>query len=272
MTEMQKELARINTEARNAAAGDTTENEELPEGSSPLEARAEDAEESEEIAEEASSEDESETSDEGDGGEAPPAVAAAGKKIRIGEREFDSESEAVEYAKELSDKVDKAEIYNSGVRDAIQQLQAQQPEEVAPVVDEDAEFYANPTEKLKKVRAEATADALKIMKAEKLKDEIWSRFGEEYPDVRRKDAERVLLENNDTIGRMTDWGAAMKKVAGKVREEYQEIRELTKPRTQIDTSKRPGVSPSGGKSSGVTPKKPEEKPLSFAEQLRNMKR
>jgi hypothetical protein len=272
MTEMQKELARIKEEAKNTANGEKSESEELPEGSSPIEARAQDAELEEETAEEASSEDESAASDDGEGEESAEVAAAPGKKIKIGEREFDSEADAVEYAKELSSEVEKRNLYDQGVRDTIRELQEKESVVVAEPVDEDAEFYANPTEKLKKVRAEATAEALRLFKAEKLKEEIWTRFGEEYPDVRRKDADRILRENHDTIGRMTDWAGAMKKVAALARAEYEEIRELTKPRTIVNTSKRPGMAPSGGKASGVTPKKTEEKPLSLAEQLRSIKR
>ena len=62
---------------------------------------------------------------------------------------------------------------------------------------------------------------------------------------------------------MTDVSLAMKKLAQKVRAEYEEIRDLAKPRTELKRKENPGVSPSGGSRSGVTPQKKRRQALEF---------
>lgn len=230
---------------------------ELPEGSSPLEAREDATENAEETSEEASGE--SATSE---------TPVREEKSIIIGGKEFKSEAEALAYAEQLADERDKAELYAQGVRDTLAQQSrpAQQQEE--PEDDFDQKFYANPKEALKEVEARATRKALEQIEAVNTREKLWTQFLSENPDIRRKDAERVLQENSSTIGNMTDVSLAMKKLAQKVRAEYEEIRDLAKPRTELKRKENPGVSPSGGSRSGVTPQKKDDRPLSFVEEMR----
>jgi hypothetical protein len=264
MSEMLKELAQSKESAKHTAATGEGGNpngqaDELPEGSSPLEARPEAPEVEEESAEEAPV-DESESSDE-------PAKAAAGAKIRIGGREFESQEEAFKYAEQLERDNEITNAHAAGIREALEATRGPAQPQEEPEEDFDAKFYANPKETLKEIQAKATQDAIALIRAETQREKVWSDFLNEYPDIRRKDAERILSENADTIGKMTDLAAAQKKIAQKVREEYREIQDLMKPRTELKSSKQ-ALSPSGGAGKGVTPKKSEEKPLSFAEQIR----
>lgn len=273
MSKMLEEVKQAKEEANHTAqtgegGNPDGQNEELPQGSSGVEESEETSEVEEEVAEEASGNDESEAS-------APPVAAAGkgnGKKVRIGEREFDSDEEAFKYAEELERKAESAELYNQGVRDALAANAGPAQEEAEPEDDFDARFYSNPKEALGRVKGEAVQEALKIIKAEQTRENLWAQFLEENPDIRRKDAERILAENAQTIGKMTDTVSAMKALARKTREEYAEIRDLGKPRTELKNSKTQAVSPSGGASKGVTPKKSETKPLSFIEEVRQNRR
>ncbi len=253
MSKMLEELKGVKeeTEAQGGASGEAAE---LPEGASPLEARPDAAEDEGEASEEASV--------------ADAAPAKEEETIVIGGKEFKSHAEALAYAEQLADERDKAELYNQGVRDALAaQSRPAQPQE-EPEDDFEQRFYSNPKEALKEVEARATRKALEQIEAVNQKEKLWTQFLSENPDIRRKDAERVLAENNDTIGRMTDISAAMKKLAHKVRAEYEEIRDLYKPRTELKRKENPGLSPSGGARDRVTPQKKDERPLSFVEEMR----
>lgn len=270
MSKMLEEVKQAKEEANHTAqtgegGNPDGQNEELPQGSSGVEESEETSEVEEEVAEEASGNDESETP-------ATLVAKSSGKKVRIGEREFDSDEEAFKYAEELERKAESAELYNQGVRDALAANARPAEEEAEPEDDFDARFYSNPKEALGRVKGEAVQEALKIIKAEQTRENLWAQFLEENPDIRRKDAERILAENAQTIGKMTDTVSAMKALARKTREEYAEIRDLGKPRTELKNSKTQAVSPSGGASKGVTPKKSETKPLSFIEEVRQNRR
>lgn len=229
--------------------------EDLPEGSAPLEAS------SEEITGEAPP---AETSEEDSGGETPPKeTRAAKKKIRIGHEEFDSEEEAFKYAETLQQQ----EIYNQGVRDTLAQTAAPQVE--TPPEDDKFEerFYSNPKEALREVQTKARDEAIAVMRAEQKKEQLWTQFLNENPDVRRKDAERILNENAQVFSKIDDIGKAMKLLAQKTRSEYEEIRALSLPKTELSGRRGP-VSASSGGAPRVTPTKKEGPPLDFISQMK----
>lgn len=263
MSDMLKEVAKVKEDTTSTAKGEggqTNEAEELPEGSSPFEARSADAAVESEVAEGSSEETE---------GSSPAPVA---RKIKIGEREFDSESDAIKYAEELERKTEAAELYNQGVRDAL--AANTRPAEATPEPEDNFEerFYANPKEALKEVQSRARDEAVSLIRAENKREALWNQFLSENPDIRRKDAERILAENAETIGRMTDTIKAMKALAQKTRAEYEEIRDLGKPRTELLNKQNQGLSPSGGAPKRVTPKENNSAPLSFTEELKRLKR
>lgn len=260
-SDMMKEVARINAERR----GHKVEDTELPQGSSKVAKDEETPVEEEATAEEAPAETEGEA--------AVTEPAAEEEPIRIAGREFKTTKEAFAYAEELELTNKLAEAHSAGVREALDaQSRATAPGATAEPEDTfDAEFYANPKETLKKFKAEAKNEALAMMQAERNKENLWNEFLTENPDIRRKDAERILHENWNTIGKLTDIAAGKRLLAQKVRSEYDEITEIRKPRTTL-SEKKAVVSPSGGASSGVTPKKKDETPLSFTEQMRKLKK
>lgn len=255
---MHKELAAVK-------AGKANEAEELPKGASAVAEGEETTEVEAEVTEETSA------SSEGDAEGAVAAAAEPEEEIRIGSQTFKSTKEAVAYAEAQERERELERAHTAGLREAIEaQSRSATP---APVVEEEdieTELYTNPKGTLEKIRARAVAEAVNIVKAEKQKEEMWNDFLSENPDIRRKDAERILSENMDTIGKLEDIEKGKKALAAKVRAEYAEIGEMLKPRTALSTGKA-AISPSGGTKSGVTPTKQPEKILSFSEQVRRLK-
>lgn len=187
--------------------------------------------------------------------------------IRIGGQTFKTQKEAFAYAEQVERDRELTEAHAAGIREALEATR--QPVQPDPEPEDDFEqrFYSNPKETLKEIQVKARDEAVAVMKAETQREALWNQFLTEYPDVRRKDAERILNEHWNTIGKMTDLKVAMKTLATKVRSEYEEIISLTRPRTVL-SDKKQVVSPSGSApKSGVTPKK-EEAPLAFAAQMR----
>lgn len=267
MSEMLAQVAKAKDEAKHTATTGEGGNpdgqaDELPEGASPLEAGEETSVGEKEVAKEAPAKAE---------GDATPAEPEPETLIHINGREFKTQSEAIKYAEELERKAEAAELYNQGVRDALAAGQKAEP----PKPEDDnfeERFYANPKEMLKEVQAKATQDALRQIQAEQNKERLWTEFLQANPDIRRKDAERILQENWETLGAMTDVARAMKVLAQKTRAEYEEIRDLAKPRTELSRKSGQVVSPAGGQAPRVTPKEKEETPLDFASQLRKLNR
>lgn len=267
-SDMLKELARAKDEMKASVRGEASEQtEELPSGSSPIEAREETSVEEETPSEETSAE----TAEGGESASETLQAAASDDDdegpIRIGGREFKNSREAIAYAEELEREKLVTEAHAAGVREALEAARpVQQPE---PEDDFESRFYANPKETLKSLKEEAKREALAAIQAESARERAWSDFLTEYPDIRRKDAERVLAENAATIGRMTDLEKAKKEIARVVRAEYEEIRNLTKPRVELSAKKQ--VSSPSGARPGVTPQKRDERPLSFAEQMKKLR-
>lgn len=269
---MLSQVAENHAGAKGAAknGGNVTDpSEELPQGASPVEEGEETSE-----SEEAPSEEASEGTAEGDGEPAPEVAAEAADDdegpIRIGDREFTSSKEAIKYAEELEREKLISEAHHAGIREALEATR--KPEAPVPEPEDDFEqrFYTNPKGVIKEVEEKAVQKALSLIDQQNKREKLWKDFLDEHPDIRRKDAERILQENWETIGKMTDLMKAQKALASRVRAEYEEIRNLGKPRTELPAKKQV-LSPSGGKPS-VTPAKKEEKPLSFAQELRSLRK
>lgn len=245
--------------ARTGEGGSRNEGEELPEGSSPIEAREEapilEAKTPEETPPE------------------PKEETPVEPLIRIGDREFKTQAEAIKYAEELEEEKLRAELYNQGVRDALASGRPLvEPETPKPEEDNfDERFYANPKETLRELEERAILKAESRIEAKMKREVLWNEFLNENPDIRRKDAERVLNENWDLFEKMTDFPKAQKILAQKVRSEYDEIRSLAKPRTELTNRTTQGLSSGSGAPRGVTPQKKEDTPLDFISQMKKLK-
>lgn len=258
-SEMMREVARMNAERKGGRSEESENEETLPPGAEPLAAAPNAPEETPE-----------ETSE----GEAPaPVEEPADEPVRINGQEFKNAKEAFEYAERIAREKELTDAHAQGIREALeaQRLSNPAPAPQGPTKEElELEFYSDPVGAMAKVQARARDEAMSEIRAEQSRERAWNEFLTENPDIRRKDAERVLQENWQTIGTMTDLDRAKKLLAQKVRSEYAEISEMMKPRTQL-ADKKQTLSPAGGATRGVTPTKKEEKVLSFAEQMRKLK-
>lgn len=266
-SETLKELAEIreaaNSQARGEKPSEREEETELPQGAAPMEAK-EDSNEGDSPALEAEASTET--------AEVIEAAPAEEELIRIGDQEFKTQAEAIKYAEKLVQEKEVSEAYGMGVREALERAA---PAPVAPPVEDnfDAEFYANPKESLRKVREQATQDAINMISAEKKKEDMWNKFFELHPDLegQRAICEHTLSQNWDTIGKMTDVEKAMKVLGQKTRSIFQQYIEKAKPRTELPRAGAQAVSPGGSAPRSVTPAKREAAPLTFAQELRKLK-
>ena len=254
-SEMGKELEEINEQARNLASGKMNK-EEVP-----VEAAVEEEKPSVEAA--------SGTE------EAPPAPEKPAEEpeeeIRIGDQVFKTQAEAFRWAEKQEQDRAINEAHSAGIAEALR-LQAAGAAASAPVEDKfDEEFYANPKATLEKVRHQAIAEAEARIDQKITREKQWDQFLEKFPDVRRVDAERILNENMDTIGKV-EITKGMEILAQKTRAYYAEIEDFRKPRTELSSKKGPQTSRSGGSPASVTPKESSERPLTFAEEMRTLKR
>jgi hypothetical protein len=205
-----------------------------------------------------------------------PAVAAEAEEpetlISIGGREFKTQSEAIRYAEELEQEKLLAESYNQGIRETL--ALTQKPVQAQEEDNFDEQFYSNPKEALKKVKEQAKDEIMASINAKDAEKAAWNRFSQAHPDLAdsEKEVRRVLQENWDVLGNMKDEKRAMEILATKTRSYFQSIAERVKPRTVLSNRGGQVVSPSGKASSGVTPNKREERPLTMIEQMQSLRR
>jgi len=258
-----KELAELKNQAKAQAKNGGAVDDELPEGTSPLEAKSETTE-PQDVAKE----------------EAPVSEAAAPdepdveEEIRIGDKVFKSQREAIKYAEQLAHDNLVNEAYTQGIRDAAKVTQPQGIVEPKPEDDNFEErFYTDPKGTLAEVKRKAAEEALATMKAEQRRENLWTEFFEKNPDLSgsRKICEQVLAENWDTLGQMTDVPKAMSILATKTRAIFQDYMDRAKPRTELPNRGGQAVSSGGSAPKGVTPPKKEDAPLDFVSQMKRMK-
>ncbi len=248
-SETLKELAEINASAGAKARG----NEELPVGADPVKAK-------EEVVAELAAE-----------VEAPAAETEAETLITIGDREFKSQAEAIKYAESLERDKFAAEAYNQGIRETL--ALTQKPETPREEENFDEKFYMNPKEALRQVKEQAKQEALAVVDARDAEKAAWREFTTTYPELAdsEKEVRRILQENWDVLGKITDRERAMKILATKTKAYFQDISDRMKPKTELSNRGGQVVSPRGSSATVVTPAKKDERVLTLAEQMRSLK-
>lgn len=195
------------------------------------------------------------------------------EEIRIGDKVFTSQAEAIKYAESLETEKLVNEAYNTGVKEA---LHARAPiVETPPEEDKfEEKFYTDPKGTLKDLKEQAKQEALQTIRAEQKREQLWSEFLGKHPDIDREDAEIILRkpENWETIGKMVDEKKAMDLLAQKVRADYQRKAERLKPRTELPNRQTPVQGSGNSTSSGVTPSKKSSEPQSFVAQFKSLRR
>ena len=176
--------------------------------------------------------------------------------IRVGDKVFHSEKEALAYVQAEQAKDAAAnEAYRQALLDAQLVKDQVTPEEKTADPDFDSKFYENPQAYLKQVQEQAVNQAKEEMakqqEAAQKEQAAWDGFYKEYPDLETKDKLVKLLvkENWDEI-KTLPLDSAYKILALKTRKQLKEWADADKPTEQLN---RTSQTASPGSQTGVTP-------------------
>lgn len=195
------------------------------------------------------------------------------EEIRIGDKVFTSQAEAIKYAESLETEKLVNEAYTKGIQEA---LSVKNPVAEPPPEEDKFEekFYTDPKGTLKDLKEQAKQEALQTIRIEQKREQLWNEFLTKNPDIDREDAEIILRkpENWETIGKMVDEKKAMDLLAQRVRADYQRKAEKLRPRTELPNRQTPVQGSGISASSGVTPAKKTSESQSFIAQMKSMRR
>lgn len=208
-------------------------------------------------------------------------------KYQIGDRFFNTLEEAHAFATSqmstLQTEAQVADAYRQGIRDAISRGEQQDPnagQQTPPEEDFDEEtYFANPKEFLsnfaKKIKQETIQSFEQKAQTQQQSETIWREFTDRHPALAdfRTETESFVSQNADAVRAIIatkGQAAGYDYVALKLREQFNRYTKALKPARELPNG-HGGASPSGtGKS--VTQKTQTKKPLSFAEQIRSIKK
>lgn len=233
---------------------------------------AEEAEVIEEIPEETETEDAAEPEAEG--------------KYVIGDKSFATQEEAFAYAtsrlKETEVELAVTDAFRQGVAAATGATAALGNVTPAPEPEDDfdeTEYFADPKAFLSKFKAKTIAEARNIIQTETqttaTAERIWSEFSNRHPELAdfRADVESFVEGNAEVLRALIatkGQAAAYDYAATKVKAEFQRRADALKPKKVL--SNGGGGASTGTAPQNVTRKVDTKKPLSFAEQLRSIKK
>lgn len=249
---------------------------------------AEETEETEATEEETEEVDETEATDADDDAEAQAAAAAAATnkdkpkgKYRIGDQYFNTIAEAQAFATQ-GESVPNSELnaYRQGILDASKNAPGAQNVTPAPVAGEiDEEYYSNPAEFLRKrderLKNETVQTVQQTLKAQQYGDQVWNEFSSRHSDLAdfREEVDAWAAKNQDQLRAVVEAkgrNAGLDYVALNIKAQFQRIADATKKKRALPNAGA-GASP-GGARTNVTLKKDAKKILSFAEQVKSIKR
>lgn len=214
---------------------------------------------------------------------APEAAPEPGRTYRIGEKTFTNQDEALAYAQTLEAERQVLDAYQQGLRDSASAAvpgaqNVTQPAPAAPELNTE-ELYTNPQEFLRKygnqIKSEAQA-AIDAKLAQQAADEqIWREFTDRHPMLAdfRSEVENFVAQNQaDVMALVRTKGrpAALDHVAVQMKSRFARYADAVKTKRELPNTG--SAAPQAARAGGVTPKPSAEKPLSFAEQIRSMKK
>lgn len=219
--------------------------------------------------------------------ETPAPQLKGDGKYRIGDRYFQTQDEALAYAQSqvsaLETEQQIADAYRQGMREALL-ANPQTAQEVTPQVTKQSEFdteelYTNPQAFLDKyatkIKSETRAELEQRDNLRTASDQIWHEFMQRHPmlaDFRREVEDFANANQNEVRAVIATKGrpAGYDYVATKIKARFEAYANAVKPKRELPNNTQ-GASPSS-KAAGVTPKAEAKKPLSFAEQVRSLKK
>lgn len=208
---------------------------------------------------------------------ASPAAAAETPKFRIGDREFTTQADALEYAQR---QVEVADAYRQGITDAGPQA-AQQQQSVTPAAPplNPEELYTNPQSFLDKyaqrIKAETTAAIDQRTAVQRESDRIWHEFGNRHPDLAdfRAEVEEFVNKNQPQVRGLVQargFDASFDFIATKLKAQFENYSNALKKKRDL-----PNVATTtlpADRQAAVTPQADPKKALSFSDQIRNLRK
>lgn len=215
---------------------------------------------------------------EGEAVQAEPSQAApAPAKYRIGDREFASQEEMISYVASLEGETN---AYRQGL--VTQHGQATPPADIVtpPPQYNTEELYTNPQEFLAKFAADIKREAVGTVSAQQAQRDqdnaVWSEFVSTHPMMAdfRSEVEEFTARNTSevqAIAKVRGRKAAFDHVATKVRANFQRYAKALQPQRELPNSGAASA-PATRASAAVTQKTEVKKPLSFADQVRSIRK
>lgn len=204
-------------------------------------------------------------------------------KYRIGDKTFATQEEALAYAQSqvsaLETETQLADAYRQGLKDALKQPVT--TETVTPPQDDfdTEELYTNPKSFLdkfaQKIKTEARTEIEQKEAIRSESDQIWREFTERHPSLAdfRSEVEDLVNQNLTEVRAVIGTKgrpAGYDYVATKLRSRFEAYANAVKPKRELSNSGG-GASPTQ-KIVSVTSKKEDKKVLSFAEQIRSIRK
>lgn len=209
------------------------------------------------------------------------AAAPASGKYKIGDKTFSTQEEALAYAEsqvELEKRINDA--YRQGQKDLLS-VPGQGAESVTPQTPklDTEELYTNPDAFLEKfahkIKSETRSELEQKEAIKTQSDQIWNEFTERHPSLAdfRKEVEQYVEQDMSSVRAIIGSKgrpASYDYIATKLKSRFEAYANAVKPKRELPNGGG-GASPSS-KSSGVTPKVDTKKPLSFADQMRTLRK
>jgi hypothetical protein len=214
-----------------------------------------------------------------------PAIAIEekqpGPKIKIGAKTFTNQDEAMAYAEELERQVLTDEAFRQGIEAASQIAPSNSNSQVTAATSEPDTvpdiYYTNPAAFLKqrdeqlsaRIKAELFAAADKVERDKA----TWNKFWNDYPDLatspRTKDLVSTVYQQNFKRLEKVKTDVALKEIATLTRDWMKDLGVTILPTKTLPSTTKP-IASSG---TSTTVKRPvqEQKPLSWVEEMKNMK-
>jgi hypothetical protein len=212
--------------------------------------------------------------------EAAPAVTNEVAKYRIGDKTFATQAEALAYAESQVQPSAEIDAYRQVLREAVSAIPRAETVMPAPQPTLNAEeLYTDPENFLKKFETKIkteTLDQIDRVQATREQDErVWREFCDRHPELAdfREDITALAARNAaevQAVIKTKGQSAAYDYVATKYRAQVERAAAALRPKRALPNSG--GSAPAGTRVEKVTPKQAEKKPLSFAEQLRSIRK
>lgn len=226
-----------------------------------------------------------------DEGEGEGASAAVGEpaKYKIGNKEFATQAEAYAYAQSLEQQGNQDDAYRQIVESVLQQPpqtgQSVTPSQAKPKLEiDEAKLWENPSQFLSEFAEKVQAQTIQTMGSQLAQqqaardtgEQVWREFSSRHPDLAdfRTEVEGFTGQNMSKVKaiiKRDGQAAGYDYIAMCMRDQFKRYADVGKPRRELQNGGT-NMTPSSGSAPNVTPKGQQKKPLTFAEQIRSIKK